>query len=68
MDAIHVKIWGGKVGNRPICVVMAVTVDGTRGILGIWAGDGREGAKYWLYVFIELKNRPRTSNNACRCV
>jgi transposase-like protein len=36
---------------------MAVTVDGTRDILGIWAGDGGEGAKYWLHVFTELKNR-----------
>ncbi|WP_330351376.1 IS256 family transposase [Streptomyces sp. NBC_00582] len=40
-----------------IYVVMAVTVDGTRDILGIWAGDGGEGAKYWLHVFTELKNR-----------
>jgi transposase-like protein len=36
---------------------MAVTVEGTRDILGIWAGDGGEGAKYWLQVFTELKNR-----------
>lgn len=32
-------------------------MDGTRDILGIWAGDGGEGAKYWLHVFTELKNR-----------
>lgn len=57
VDAINVKIRDGKVANRPIYVVMAVTVDGTRGILGIWAGDGGEGAKYWLHVFTELKNR-----------
>jgi transposase-like protein len=54
---INVKIRDGKVANRPIYVVMAVTVDGTRDILGIWAGDGGEGAKYWLHVFTELKNR-----------
>lgn len=35
---------------------MAVTVEGHRDILGIWAGDGGEGAKYWLHVFTELKN------------
>ncbi|GAA4027100.1 IS256 family transposase [Streptomyces plumbiresistens] len=57
VDAINVKIRDGKVANRPIYVVMAVTVDGTRDILGIWAGDGSEGAKYWLHVFTELKNR-----------
>jgi transposase-like protein len=57
VDAINVKIRDGKVANRPIYVVMAVTVEGTRDILGIWAGDGGEGAKYWLQVFTELKNR-----------
>jgi len=57
VDAINVKIRDGKVANRPIYVVMAVTVDGTRDILGIWAGDGGEGAKYWLQVFTELRNR-----------
>src|SRR3954449_4093473 len=35
----------------------AVTVDGHRDILGIWAGDGNEGAKHWLHVLTELKNR-----------
>ncbi|WP_327293104.1 IS256 family transposase [Streptomyces sp. NBC_01198] len=57
VDAINVKVRDGKVANRPIYVVMAVTVEGTRDILGIWAGDGGEGAKYWLQVFTELKNR-----------
>ncbi len=36
---------------------MAVTVEGTRDILGLWAGDGGEGAKYWLHVFTGLRNR-----------
>ncbi|MYR89860.1 IS256 family transposase [Streptomyces sp. SID685] len=57
VDAINVKIRDGKVANRPIYVAMAVTVEGTRDILGIWAGDGGEGAKHWLQVFTELKNR-----------
>ncbi|MFD5065027.1 IS256 family transposase [Streptomyces sp. NPDC058394] len=57
VDAINVKIRDGQVANRPIYVVMAVTVEGTRDILGIWAGDAGEGAKYWLRVFTELKNR-----------
>ncbi|WP_438453463.1 transposase, partial [Streptomyces asiaticus] len=38
-------------------LAMAVTVEGTRDILGIWAGDGGEGAKHWLSVFTELRNR-----------
>ena len=57
VDAINVKIRDGQVANRPIYVVMAVTVDGHRDILGIWAGDGGEGAKHWLHVLTELKNR-----------
>ena len=57
IDAIHVKIRDGQVANRPIYVALAVTVDGERDILGLWAGDGGEGAKYWLHVLTELKNR-----------
>ncbi|MFG2021912.1 IS256 family transposase [Actinomadura geliboluensis] len=58
LDAIQVKIRDGQVANRPIYVALAVTVDGTRDILGLWAGDGGgEGAKYWLHVLTELKNR-----------
>ncbi len=57
LDAIHVKIRDGQVANRPVYVAVAVSVDGERDILGIWAGDGGEGAKYWLHVLTELKNR-----------
>src|SRR2546421_828580 len=57
LDAVHVKIRDGKVANRPIYVALAVTVEGTRDILGLWAGDGGEGAKFWLQVLTELKNR-----------
>ncbi len=57
IDAINVKIRDGQVANRPVYVAMAVTVDGHRDILGIWAGDGGEGAKHWLRVLSELKNR-----------
>jgi putative transposase len=57
VDAINVRIREGKVVNRPVYVVVAVTVEGTRDILGIWVGDGGEGAEYWLQVFTELKNR-----------
>ncbi|WP_428834314.1 IS256 family transposase, partial [Lentzea roselyniae] len=57
IDAIHVKIRDGQVANRPIYVALAVTCEGRRDILGLWAGDGGEGAKYWLHVLTELKNR-----------
>src|ERR671932_1791267 len=59
IDCIHVKIRDGHVANRPIYVALAVTVDGHRDILGLWAGehgDG-EGAKFWMRVLSEIKNR-----------
>jgi transposase-like protein len=57
VDCVHVKLRDGQVANRPIYVALAVTVEGTREILGLWAGDGGEGAKYWLHVLTEIKNR-----------
>jgi transposase-like protein len=56
VDAIVVKVRDGQVRNTPFYGVMGVTVNGEREILGIWAGDG-EGARFWLQVFSELKNR-----------
>lgn len=57
VDAIHVKVRDGQVRNRPFYVVIGVSVNGERDILGIWAGDGGEGAKFWLGVLTEVKNR-----------
>lgn len=57
IDAIVVKVRDGQVTNRPFYVVIGVTTAGERDILGIWAGDGGEGAKYWLAVLTEIKNR-----------
>jgi transposase-like protein len=57
IDALVVKIRDGQVTNRPIYVVVGVTVNGERDILGLWAGDGGEGAKFWLSVLTDLKNR-----------
>jgi transposase-like protein len=57
LDAINVKIRDGKVANRPVYVALAVTAEGTRDILGLWAGDGGEGAKFWFAVCTELRNR-----------
>lgn len=57
IDAIHVKVRDGQVANRPVYVALAVTCEGHRDILGLWVGDGGEGAKYWLHVLTELRNR-----------
>ncbi|URN13757.1 IS256 family transposase [Streptomyces radiopugnans] len=57
VDAIHVKIRDGAVANRPIYVALAVTAEGRWEILGLWVGDGGEGAKHWLHILTEIKNR-----------
>ncbi|GAB3915547.1 hypothetical protein GCM10011575_38630 [Microlunatus endophyticus] len=57
VDAIVVKVRDGQVRNTPFYVVMGVTTAGERDILGIWPGDGGEGARFWLQVLSELKNR-----------
>lgn len=57
IDAMVVKIRDGQVANRPIYTAIGVTVDGKRDILGLWAGDGGEGAKFWLAVLTEIRNR-----------
>jgi putative transposase len=57
IDAIVVKVRDGQVRNKPIYVVIGVSVNGERDILGLWAGDGSEGAKFWLAVLTDLKNR-----------
>jgi putative transposase len=56
-DAIHVKVRDGQVANRAFYCAIGVTVEGKRDILGIWASPGAEGAKFWLGVLTELKNR-----------
>lgn len=57
IDAIHIKVRDGQVANRAFHCAIGVTVEGRRDILGIWASPGAEGAKFWLAVLTELRNR-----------
>jgi len=57
IDAIHVKLRDGKVVNRPVYTVVGVSVEGERDVLGLWVGDGSEGAKYWHQILSEILNR-----------
>jgi transposase-like protein len=57
IDAIVVKVREGQVANRPVYAAIGVTVDGCKDVLGLWAGSGGEGAKFWMSVLIDLKNR-----------
>jgi transposase-like protein len=57
IDAVVVKIRDGQVANRPIYAAIGVTLDGERDILGLWAGQGGEGAKFWMAVLTDIRNR-----------
>jgi len=46
IDAINVKIRDGNVANRPIYIALGVTVEGTRDVLGLWAGEHGDGEGY----------------------
>jgi transposase-like protein len=45
------------VANRPFYAVIGVTLAGERDILGLWAGTAGEGAKFWMSVLTDLRNR-----------
>ena len=56
-DAIRVKIRDeGFVRNKAVYIALGILPDGTKDILGIWI-EQTEGAKFWLRVMNELKNR-----------
>lgn len=56
-DAIHYKVREhGKVVCKASYTALGITLEGKRDILGIWIGDN-EGARFWLSVFTELKQR-----------
>ena len=57
IDAIMVKVRDGQVANRPIYAAIGVTLAGEKDILGLWAGTGGEGAKFWMSVLTDLRNR-----------
>lgn len=57
LDALVVKVrQDGRVLNRSIYVAIAVNLQGKKEVLGLWAAQN-EGAKFWLGVMTELKNR-----------
>ena len=57
MDAIIVKVReNGRVINKAIHLVLAVNLQGEKELLGMWMSQN-EGAKFWMNVLTELKNR-----------
>jgi transposase-like protein len=57
IDAVMVKVRDGQVANRAFYAAIGVTLEGRKDVLGIWAGPGGEGAKFWLQVLQDLRNR-----------
>lgn len=57
LDALVIKVRDqGVVGNKSAYLAMGVDTDGKKQILGLWL-EANEGAKFWLKVITELKNR-----------
>lgn len=57
MDAVRVKVRdNGHVINKAVYLALGVTMDGVKEVLGMWVAEN-EGAKFWLHVVTELKNR-----------
>lgn len=57
LDALYVKMrTEGRVENRAVYVAIGVDLEGHKEVLGLWT-SAHEGAKFWLSVLTELKNR-----------
>ena len=57
LDAIYFKVRSnGKIVNKAVYICLGYTLEGYKDILGIWV-DEAEGAKFWLSICNDLKNR-----------
>jgi putative transposase len=57
LEALYVKMrYEGRVENRAVYVAIGVDLEGHKEVLGLWT-SANEGAKFWLSVLTELKNR-----------
>lgn len=58
IDAVVIKVRDTQVANRPVYVAIGVNLHGERDVLGMWIGPtGGEGAKRWMTMLTELRNR-----------
>jgi putative transposase len=56
LDCIHVKVRDGAVRIKAVYLAIGITLTGEKEVLGLWLAQ-TEGAKFWLHVVTELKNR-----------
>ena len=59
LDALYINIKvSGRISKRAVYVALGIDRDGEKHLLGLWIGEAEaEGAKFWLRVLTELKNR-----------
>lgn len=58
LDGVHFKVHeSGRIVNKCSYTVLGIDDEGRKELLGIWIHGGGEGAKFWLQVLTELKNR-----------
>ncbi|HLO25266.1 MAG TPA: IS256 family transposase, partial [Geobacteraceae bacterium] len=57
LDAVRIKVkHNGSIITKAVYLAIAVTMEGVKDVLGMWAAE-TEGAKFWLSILTELKNR-----------
>jgi len=56
LDCIHVKVREGAVRVKAVYLAIGITMQGNKEVLGLWLAQN-EGAKFWLQVVTELRNR-----------
>ena len=56
LDCIHVKVREGTVRVKAVYLAIGITMEGEKEVLGLWLAQS-EGAKFWLQVVTELRNR-----------
>jgi transposase-like protein len=56
LGCIHVKVREGTVRVKAVYLAIGITMDGEKELLGLWLAQ-TEGAKFWLQVVTELRNR-----------
>jgi putative transposase len=56
LDCIHVKVREGAVRVKAVYLAIGITMTGEKEVLGLWLAQ-TEGAKFWLQVVTELRNR-----------
>ena len=56
LDCIHVKVREGAIRIKAVYLAIGITMSGEKEVLGLWLAQ-TEGAKFWLQVVTELRNR-----------